>query len=372
MIIKTGTFTGVTNDIAQSNSKIVIFGMGVIGSTVTVQLLCEYNLDKRILFCVDNDRTLWKSTVNIGGRDIEILSPDMLKGFTDNITIFVTLSRYGKVIEQLNSIAGTSNYSCYIIPILCLRNFHNTGGKGVLKTSDRMVIPKKIHYMWLGGKKIPSNIQKCIDSWRKFCPDYELVKWDESNYDVHKNIFVAQAYDNRLFGFVPDFARLDILYEYGGIYLDTDVELRRNLDELLYQEAFCSVEKWQVLNFGGCSGAIKGHSALVPFLRLWEKHNIIRYDGTVNNISSGFIDTTLAFSAGYKVNGQNQSIMGMNVYTYDYFHPYDYMSGKIDETDDTFSVHHFNGGWLSNETKSDHLVTMSKYDLFIRKLIDVG
>ena len=76
--------------------------------------------------------------------------------------------------------------------------------------------------MWLGKKEMPEQLQKCMESWEKYCPDYEIIRWDESNYDVYKNIFLSQAYYNKKYGFVPDFARLDILYNYGGIYLEEE------------------------------------------------------------------------------------------------------------------------------------------------------
>ncbi len=118
---------------------------------------------------------------------------------------------------------------------------------------------------------MPEGSRKCIESWEKHCPDYEIVRWDESNYDVNKNRYMQEAYERQKWGFVPDYARLDILYHYGGIYIDTDVELVRNLDELLYQQAFCGVEKWGNVNMGNCSGAVPGHPMIKKMLEEREK-----------------------------------------------------------------------------------------------------
>ncbi|MCH5186346.1 MAG: hypothetical protein J1F64_09540 [Oscillospiraceae bacterium] len=286
--------------------------------------------------------------------------------------LYDKLSRYYSVFELLNKIQGTEKFSCYLIPAMCIKNYHNTGGKGVIKTTDSAIIPKIIHYMWLGGNPIPDRLQRCIESWKRYCPDYEIIQWNESNYDVHKNQFAAQAYDNKLYGFLPDYVRIELLYEYGGIYMDTDVELIRSPDDMLYQEAFCSVEKWQVLNFGGCSGSVKGHRALEPFMESWKRRSLFRSDGTIDKISSGLIDTAIALNAGYMINGITQSIMGMNIYTYDYFHPYDYMSGKLEKTSDTFSVHHFNGGWLDEKTKIDNMQATEMYEELMRSAEVVG
>lgn len=370
--LKTGSFEGMANDIVQMNGKIIIFGVGVIGSTITPEILKNYNLENRILCCIDNDRTRWNTTIQMCGRDIDIYSPDVLTKLCGNIVILITISRYNSAYEQLQNMEGTEGYSCYIIPALCIQNFHTYGGKGVVKTTDKQLIPKKIHYMWLGGKEIPIALQKCMESWKKYCPDYEIIRWDETNYDVHKNLFVSQAYDNHKYGFVPDYARIEILYKYGGIYLDTDVELKRNIDDLLYQEAFCGVEKWQVLNFGGCSGSVKGHKTLKLFLDKWEKRSLIRNDGSMDNISSGLIDTSVAISAGYKINGKIQTIKGLNIYSYDFFHPYDYMSGKMEMTEDTFSIHQFHGGWLDEIAKTDNLRSIEKYEMLMKSAQDVG
>lgn len=367
MKLKSGSFAGMAKDIVTDDNRIVIFGTGVVGSTVTPEIIKQYGLGDRIECCIDNDKNRWGSTIEICGRDITIFSPDVLRQYGNNITVLITISRYHSVLEQLEQMKGTEDFSCYIIPAMCVKNFHNEGGKGVIRTTNQQIIPKRIHYMWLGASPLPDKLKRCIESWKEYCPDYEIIRWDESNYDIHKNKFVAQAYDNKRYGFVPDYARIEILYEYGGIYMDTDVELQRNIDDLLYQEAFCGVEKWQVLNFGGCSGAVKGHKSLEPYLDAWGKRSLIRQDGTLDNISSGMIDTAVALRAGYVINGNNQSVCGMNIYTYDYFHPYDYMSGKLEKTDDTFSIHQFHGGWLDDKIREDNLKSAAEYDQLMER-----
>lgn len=369
MILKKGTFAAMAKDIIENDNKIVIFGTGVVGSTVTPEIMKQYGLDDRVDCCIDNDKTRWSTYIRMLNRDIEIKSPDILRSYFGNITVLITISRYQAAYEQLLEMKETEYFSCYIIPAMCVENFHNEGNKGIIKSSKEALIPKKIHYMWLGNMALPDNLKQCIDSWYKYCPDYEIIRWDESNYDVHKNVFMSQAYDNQKYGFVPDYARIELLYEHGGIYLDTDVELQRNLDDLLYQEAFCSVEKWQVLNFGGCSGAVKRHKSLEPFLESWSKRELVRHDGTLDSISSGLIDTMIALRYGYKVNGRNQTVNGMNIYSYDYFHPYDYMSGQLEKTNDTFSIHQFHGGWLGEKAREDNQKVIKQYKELMGKAV---
>ena len=369
---KNGTFEGMVSDIIHNHSRIVIFGTGVVGTTVAIDILKQYNLMQRVECFIDNDKTKWGDEYDVNERKIRICPPIILEGLQGNITIIVAITRYAAVLQQLSKMNCTNHMSCYILPIMCINNYQYSDGRTNLVFSSNRSIPKVIHYMWLGKKKMPYELERCLETWRQFCPDYEIVRWDETNYDVHKNMFVSQAYDNGKYGFVPDFARLDILYTYGGIYLDTDVELIKNIDDLLYQEAFCGVEKWQVLNFGSCSGAVKGHKSLERFIEEWSKRRLIRKDGTLDTISSGYIDTKIAIESGYKINGSCQNILGMNIYTYDYFNPYDYMSGKIAKTSNTYSIHHFNGGWLDDNSKENCRRTERAYEQLEKTMQWIG
>ena len=170
---------------------------------------------------------------------------------------------------------------------------------------------------------------------------------------------------------MPDYARLDILFQHGGFYLDTDVELLRSLDEMRYQSAFCGVEKWQVLNFGGCSGAIKGNAIIGEFLKNRQDIIYLKQDGSENRTTCGFYDTVLAMQHGYKINGTVQKIGDLNIYTSDYFHPYDYMSGRINITANTFSIHHFNGGWLSEELAEENKKACQEFEKLYESAIDM-
>ena len=100
------------------------------------------------------------------------------------------------------------------------------------------MIPKVIHYCWFGGNPLPDEAKRCIDSWKKYCPDYKIIEWNESNYDVNSNEYMKAAYNEKKWAFVSDYARVDVVYRYGGIYMDTDVELIKPLDKFLYQSPY--------------------------------------------------------------------------------------------------------------------------------------
>lgn len=363
------SFREMSERIKAKNSRVAFFGAGVLGQVVAPEIFKNCGVLDNLLCYLDNDSSKWGIDVDVYGKTISVMSVDSLKQFGDNTVIILNISRYAEVIEQLESMDCTKKMDCYLMGMMCVHNFCLKESSGELMLCDEPVIQKKIHYMWLGRKELPDNLKKCIESWKKYCPDYEIIEWNEDNYDLDKHPYMKDAYNAGAYGFVPDYARLDILYEHGGIYMDTDVELKKNLDPLLYQEAFCGVEKWQVLNFGGCSGATKGNRTIKRFLDERKKIMFIDESGKENKLTCGFYDTKVAIDLGYELNGKTQSIEGMNIYASDYFHPYDYMSGSLNVTNNTYSVHWFNGGWLDEESRLANKRTAEKYnDLYKRAL----
>jgi hypothetical protein len=349
-------------DILDNKKNIVMFGAGVIGQITTPEILKEYDVFQFIDCYIDNDERKWNSVIQINDQLLSINAPDYLAGCSENTVILVNISRYAEVLEQIEKMECTKNMLCYIMPMMCIHNLCKTKSDGNAILLNKAVIPKKIHYMWLGRKKIPYTLERCIESWRKYCSDYEIIEWNEDNYDLTRHLYMTQAYENVAYGFVPDYARIDILYQEGGIYMDTDVELIKNIDDMLYQEAFCGVEKWQVVNFGGCSGAVRGHPMLQKFLSMRKNIRFIDSKGNLNKNTCGFYDTQVILDEGYIMNGKTQYVNGINVYAYDYFHPYDYMSGESNITTHTYSIHHFNGGWLDDETKKTNIVTAQNFN----------
>ena len=365
-------FENFKNRIMEFDSKIVMFGSGAVGQITTPKLLQIYGLLDRIECYLDNDESKWGTNIEVCGNTYEIRSPGYLENCSENAVILLNISRYSDVLTQLEQMECTENMDCYVMPMMLIHNYclEKSGGTPVLL--DQPVIPKKLHYMWLGGKAIPDNLKRCMESWQRYCPDYEIIEWNENNYDIGKHLYMKQAYEAGAYGFVPDYARLDILYNEGGFYLDTDVELRRNIDDLRYQEAFCGVEKWQVINFGGLSGAVKRHPMIKAFLDARDDILFYNSDGSLNKNTCGFYDTSVALQHGYRINGETQHIKGMNIYASDFFHPYDYMSGIVNETDNTHSVHWFNGGWLDEKMKKANEESRKAYlDLYHKALEEI-
>lgn len=218
------------------------------------------------------------------------------------------------------------------------------------------MIPKIIHYCWFGGGEIPDKDKKCIETWRKLCPDYEIIQWNEKNYDINKNRYMKDAYAAKKWGFVPDYARFDIVYTYGGIYLDTDVELIKPLDELLNEVAYMGFEDGNWVNGGIGFGAEK-HNEIIGKLRdMYERLDFKKGDNTYNLTPSPHYITGFLEELGLVRNNKKQKIGNMSIYPKDYFAHKDYYTGKIIKTSHTVSIHHYNASWQSNHQRRMHVV----------------
>lgn len=223
------------------------------------------------------------------------------------------------------------------------------------------MIPKKIHYCWFGGGEMSERDKKCIDSWKRFCPDYEIIRWDESNYDVTKNLYMHQAYINKKWGFVPDYARLDIVYNHGGIYLDTDVEIIRNFDPLLDCDMYCGFENEYAINFGQGFGAVMENEIIKKLRDDYDSLVFAEQDGSLNLTPSPQINTKVLQSCGVLVNNTMQKLGGLIVYPVEYFCPMKYSTGQINITEKTYSIHHFHASWLQAHDKLQRRVSLWCY-----------
>lgn len=217
------------------------------------------------------------------------------------------------------------------------------------------MIPKIIHYFWIGEKPLGEKEIKCMESWKRFCPDYEIKLWNEKNYDFSKNEYMREALKAKKYGFVPDYARLDIIYNYGGIYLDTDVELIKPLDDLLGLKGFCGFENKQKVNLGQIFAAEAGHEIVKLMRDEYNEINFLNENGTINTTASPVIQTTSLRRAGLKLNGEKQVLAnGFTVFPPDFFSPYDFETETIKKTANTYSIHHYAATWYSKIDKIRH------------------
>lgn len=225
------------------------------------------------------------------------------------------------------------------------------------------MIPKKIHYFWFGGNEKPKSVQKCINSWKKYCSDYEIIEWNETNFDIHCMSFVEQAYEAKKYAFVSDVARLMVVYEYGGIYMDTDVEVIKPLDDLLENRAYMSFENNENINTGQGFGAEAGMPFFKEHIDVYRNWNFINDDGTYNQIGCPKVATDLFKIKGIFLDGSEQTVCDIHIYPAEYFNPYDSLTGKLTKTPNTYSIHWYDASWSDKSSK------LLKINRAIRRII---
>jgi len=212
------------------------------------------------------------------------------------------------------------------------------------------LIPKKIHYCWFGGNELDQLSKKCIASWKKYLPDYEIIEWNEKNFDINQNMFVQQAYQQKKYAFVSDYVRLYALYNYGGIYMDVDVEVIRPLNQFLLHRAFTGNEGSQYC-ITGTMGAEKGHPWIKILFEHYKNQKFIEEDGSLNMTTNTVLITNATIKHfDWERKDVYQVLQDdLHIYPFDYFCAKSY---KIFITDNTFTIHHYNGSWLTKNQKA--------------------
>lgn len=212
------------------------------------------------------------------------------------------------------------------------------------------MIPKVIHYIWLGGNPLPKIAEKCIESWKKFCPDYEIKRWDESNLDINKYQFTKDAYQTKKYAFVSDVFRTEILYNEGGIYLDIDVELIKSIDEILKDiDCVMGFETSNLLNPGLFIASKKENQDLKDIL---EVYKTIKFDvNKLMELTVCEIYTKYYEQKGLLRENKTQEIESTKFYANEYFSPIDVITNKKKITENTYSIHWYNASWYTPKQK---------------------
>ena len=212
-------------------------------------------------------------------------------------------------------------------------------------------IPKIIHYCWFGGNPLPEITKLCIESWRTLLPDYEIVCWDEQNFDVSLIPFVQEAYEAKKWAFVSDYARLFALYHYGGIYLDTDEEVVKSLDEFLGHSFFCGFENYDRIS-AGLLGSQKGHEWLRELMAYYENRSFLLPTGKYDMRANPLIISEFAEKRGFEKGNAYQVLDGdIHVYPMEYFCPTGYEREKRIVLENTYALHHYAGTWAKKKKK---------------------
>lgn len=213
------------------------------------------------------------------------------------------------------------------------------------------MIPKIIHYCWFGRNPLPSSAKRCINSWKKYLPDYEIKEWNEDNFDVNCIPYTRDAYAAKKYAFVSDYARFWVLYHYGGVYFDTDVEVIRPMDEFIAKGPFMGWEKpgstgvYSIAPGLGLA-ANKEQPIYQEILHGFEHLNFYNENGERNNYSMIPLVTDLLTQKGLKKDGSMQVIDNVILYPSEYLCPMEYFTGKVTITDNTYTIHWYSMTWL--------------------------
>ncbi len=307
------------NDVASlrelfgKKQHVVLYGAGA-STRLLLQSYYELFPEKSVEFIIDgNDKLDGKFCVVNKDIQIKIIS---LKYFCEKwgekarqFTLLLTAYYSLFFIKDLDRIEALDQVEAYVYSFIAEKSAPE---KFRLRETDKPRIPKIIHYFWLGDSALPDEYKRNIETWRKFCPDYEIMEWNESNYDFSRFRYAREALENKQYMYVTDVARKDILYTYGGIYFDTDVELLRPADDLLYHEAFIGIDDGGQVNSGSGLGSVKHNKMIRAMMELYEEIPFVREDGSFNQLYNTFYETKLLIENGFRIQNQYQKINTMD------------------------------------------------------------
>lgn len=214
------------------------------------------------------------------------------------------------------------------------------------------MIPKVIHYCWFGRNPLPESAVKCINSWRKFFPDYEIKEWNEDNFDVNIIPYTKEAYDAKKYAFVSDYARMWILYHFGGLYFDTDVEVIKSMEDIVEKGPFMGIEvdanreEYQQVNPGLGLGVNPGLGLYKEILDYYAPLHFLCEDGSLNQVTIVKHTTNVLIENGLKQTNELQQVAGVWIYPRDFFNPLDDNTGELNITENTRSIHWYTKTWL--------------------------
>lgn len=352
-----------------ASHKIILFGNQYQKVCDTLKKVDE-NFLNNVDFIVDSNTGNHQETKDVFGHKYPVISAEEMRIRLANCHLIIICS------NNLEGILAQLGYYPELEKTLVLfqediitnEQYRDLKLPKSLRISDKPLIPKVIHYCWFGGNPIPEKYKYWMKTWKKYCPDYEIVEWNESNYDYKKNEYMYEAYKAKKWGFVSDYARLDIIYEHGGIYLDTDVELVKNLDDLLYQKAFAAKQNdsWVAtgLGFGGIEK--------FPLFGIWKddytNRKFKKSDGSYNETPCPVIQTDTLKSLGFQNGLEYQVFHELTIYPAPVLGGYVHSTDKSDskvllKNENIFSIHHYDGSWVDSKDKIRRKKFYSRLDM---------
>lgn len=302
-------------------------------------------------FIIDNDLSKHGKKFEIDKKVFCIENVEKIREEKDYvILITVSIAYQVEVCKQLLSLNLPNHIECYSLPLMTY-NFHKSDNTCVDLYFDKhtdVVNRPIIHSFWFSGEEKPKLYQRCVDSWRRFCPGFEIVEWNTENYDVTKNQYMYEAFENRKWAFVSDYARLDILYRYGGIYMDMDVELLAPIDQLLQADSFFCRQEDGFLELGSGFGVLPGDPLIQEMLSTYKDRKLILENGQMDKTPQPEWLSGILKKHGIEKCHDSQIIDGRLILSNDYISS---VTGEDSLRTAKLGVHWHNGGWLEEKER---------------------
>ncbi len=341
--------------------EVYIYGVGDFYQRLSTKVVYQC-IHKSVAGYIDNGQKGEKITVS--GVEYRIQGIEFLRTVRKGIVLLCGTTYLEEMYQQLVSQRFSDEIECFIMPLVwavsdgrddpevikCISLEDNSTAMREKRTKEK--IDKKIHCCWFSGEKKPEKYQRCIDTWKRICPDYEIIEWNASNYDCEKNLFMKQAYRNRKWAFVSDYARLDVVYSYGGIYLDMDVELLKDFKPLLGYDAFFNYGVRHMIELGSGFGSVKGNPFIGRLIGTYENEEFVDRYGKPQ--ADKFVQPRWLNDCfereGFWMNGDMQLANNMLLLPRRFYTPKDdFLLLNWLQCRDTRGIHHFNSEWRSDE-----------------------
>ena len=292
---------------------------------------------------------------------------------SDKTIILITVNGYEEILSQLRADDRLSMFEA--VPSIYLESLYEdmlllSVKKPPLnyRKKDKPVIPKLIHAIWFSGEPLPELYLRCLDSWKKYAPDIEIQIWDKESYKPDHCLFFEQAIEHKNWAFASDYARADLLYRYGGIYMDLDVEMLRPIDDLLYNDAYMSFESLDRIECGSGMGARPGHPIIKEICESYEKRPYLKEDGTWDNSTCPVRYTQVIEKHGLKKDGSFQFVEDITVYPFEVLTGKSFDTGIIYNTELSYTIHHHNGSWIPDPAHKAMNERYNKIQRFLESL----
>lgn len=331
---------------------IICWGKGKHYRFSTYPFLCKSGLIKNLKGFVEAGEA---TDVVHEGRTYSSIGKEELAEMDCNRTmIMIAVTGYEEILGQIKSDARLAGFEA--VPSIFLEAlFEDTLLLSVdkppanFRKHEKPVIPKIIHGIWFSGSPMPELYRRCLESWKKNAPDYDIRIWNLETYDPDQCLFFEQAIDHRNWAFASDYARADLLRRYGGIYLDLDVEMLRPIDDLIYNDAYMSFESLDRIECGSGMGARPGHPIIQEICESYEKRPYLKADGTWDSSTCPVRYTQVIEKHGLKKNGGFQFVDDITVYPFEVLTGKSFDTGIIYRSELSYTVHHHNGSWIPDK-----------------------